>query len=116
MREVTLQQLTELNAEQWSDPSKPAIAVLLGSSECPHCSGFRSLLDSIEADLLSRDIELLYLEIDERPPLFAPNALPSLVCFYRGVRLWEGIGQVDDARVVKAALLFHVHGEVHEVE
>jgi hypothetical protein len=113
MINITLEEIKEKVTNQWDGTELSSAVIFLGSIECSFCESFRRSLESIEPELLDKNIKFYYYEIEERPPLFAPNALPSLVAFYKGVRVWEGIGHVEDPNLVKEALLYYVLGETN---
>lgn len=113
MFSITLDELKQKVDNQKKKIETTHIVVLLSVDGCDHCTAYKNLLIPLEDELLNRNIVFYYLEfggIDDIP-LFAPSGYPSLVCFSNGVKIWEGIGAVDSAEIVKQALLFYLFGE-----
>lgn len=110
MQNITLDELKKRVDSQFSGKDNNFLAVLLGTVDCQYCVQYREKLSSIEDEFLALDFEFVYLEIEDGFPLFAPPTLPSLVCFYQGVRVWEGIGMPKEILDVKEALLARFHG------
>lgn len=113
MQDITLEELKRQVDKQFSGLDNNYLVVLLGMQECRYCEIYRKALADIEEELLTYNIEFYYLELVDGIPLFAPNVLPSLVCFNKGVRVWEGKGLVEDVNIVKKSLLSKFYGEHH---
>lgn len=105
MLNVTLSEFSTLvEAQATACKQGDYIMVMLGAVECSYCEIMKPIVVGMEPWLNEHGIKLYYLEITGVPPLFAPMALPSLVCFDRGGRAWEGLGFMEKPEVIQDSL------------
>jgi hypothetical protein len=84
--------LEELLDNQVDMPSSK-IVVVIGSMDCHACVDSLPAIKHIEDKFPM--IDFYYYEIGIRPPTFAAGVLPTLIGFEKGVKSFEGQGEVD---------------------
>jgi hypothetical protein len=92
MKDINREGLEDLLDTQVNLPNSK-IVVFIGSIDCHACVASLPAVKHIEDKFPM--IDFYYYEIGVRPPTFAAGVLPSLIGFEKGVKSFEGQGEID---------------------
>jgi len=83
-------------------------AVVIWNEYCRHCKPFLDIVDNIESEY--EKYKFYKLHVDD-VPLFAPPAIPSVVIFCNGVRIFEALGHTNEEHFREALRFWQTEWE-----
>ena len=92
-KNIRLATLENIEEKIMSHKDEDIIAVIcFGSEWCPRCPELFAAVDRKLAETYKKYVVFYYVELEDRPPFFAPSCIPSMLSYIRGNKYHEGWG------------------------
>lgn len=92
-KNLRLATLENIQEKIMSHIDEDIIAVIcFGSQWCHVCPDLYASIDRKLAETYKKYIVFYYVELEDRPPFFAPSCIPSMLVYIRGNKYHEGWG------------------------